>query len=180
MATRQPPLVPLGDDDRDVALQHMPWRKRASLSSLADGAEAFLSCAGFDRGPWMAVLLAAGIGAWFALPTPAGWVACLAGGPLLALTALAKWKGRVDRTHIVTALVTCGVLFAFGTGLIWARSAIVGAEAFERPMSELVEGRILQRIEQPAQDRTIEATNGQWVLWIPGALAGCVLYSANY
>jgi len=153
MATRLPPLVPLGDDDRDVALQHTPWRKRASLSSIADAADAFLAGAGFDRGPWMAVILAAGIGAWFVLPTAAAWMACLAGGPLLALAALAKWKGRVDRTHLVTALVACGVLFSFGAGLIWARSALVGAEAFERPMSEIVEGRVLERIEQPAQDR---------------------------
>ncbi len=146
-------MVPLGDDDRDVALQHTPWRNRVTLSSIADAAEAFLASAGFDRGPWMAVLLAAGIGAWFILPNSAGWVACLAGGPLLALAALAKWKGRVDRTHLVTALIASGVLFAFGTGLIWARSAIVGQEAFERPMSEMVEGRVLERIEQPAQDR---------------------------
>ncbi|KLI63954.1 ComEC/Rec2 family competence protein [Aurantiacibacter marinus] len=153
MATQQPPLVPMGDDDHDVALQRTHWRKRASLSSLAEVADTFLGKAGFDRGPWMAVALASGIGAWFVLPTAAGWVACLAVGPLLALAALATWKGRADRTHLVTALVAVGILFTSGAGLIWARSAAVGAEAFERPTSDLIEGRVLQRIEQPAQDR---------------------------
>lgn len=153
MATRLPPLVPLGDDDGDVALQQTPWRKRASLSSMADVAEAFLGNAGFDRGPWLAVILASGIGAWFVLPNAAWWVACLAIGPLVALAAIAKWKGRADRTQLVTALVAFGILFAFGTGLIWARSAVVGAEAFDRPTSDVIEGRVLDRIEQPAQDR---------------------------
>ena len=146
-------MVPLGDDAHDVALQQTHWRKRASLSSLAEMADTFLGKAGFDRGPWMAVALASGIGAWFVLPTAAGWVACLAFGPLLALAALAKWKGRADRIHLVTALVVVGLLFSFGAGLIWARSALVGAEAFDRPTSAVIEGRVLQRIDQPAQDR---------------------------
>ena len=149
MATQPPPLVPLGEDERDAAMQHTPWRKRATLSSMAETAEQFLDTACFDRGPW----LAAGIGAWFVLPNGTGWVAAMASGLLLAMGALAVWKGRMDRTNLVTALVACGLLFAFGTGLIWARSAIVGAEAFDWPMSERVEGRVLERIEQPAQDR---------------------------
>ncbi|AKQ42222.2 putative membrane metal-binding protein [Aurantiacibacter atlanticus] len=120
---------------------------------MAETAEQFLDTAGFDRGPWLAVALAAGIGAWFVLPNGTGWVAAMASGLLLAMGALAVWKGRMDRTNLVTALVACGLLFAFGTGLIWARSAIVGAEAFDWPMSERVEGRVLERIEQPAQDR---------------------------
>lgn len=153
MATQPPPLVPLGEDERDAAMQHTPWRKRVTLSSMAETAEQFLGTAGFDRGPWLAVALAAGIGAWFVLPNGTGWVAAMASGLLLAMGALAVWKGRMDRTNLVTALVACGLLFAFGTGLIWARSAIVGAKAFDWPMSERVEGRVLERIEQPAQDR---------------------------
>lgn len=153
MATRQPPLVPLGDDERDAALQHTPWRTHATLSSIGDGAERFLASAGFDRGPWMAVALAAGIGAWFVLPTAAGWVACMAAGLILSLGAHALWKGREDRTNLSTAAIAIGLLFAFGTALIWARSEIVGVEAIERPVSATIEGRVLERIEQPAQDR---------------------------
>lgn len=120
---------------------------------MADSAERFLACAGFDRGPWLAVAMAAGIGAWFVLPNSAGWVASIACGLLLAMGALAAWKGRVDRTHLMTALVSIGLLFAFGSALIWARSAMVGAEAFERPVSAEVSGRVLERIEQPAEER---------------------------
>ncbi len=153
MAARPPVLVPLGGDERDAAMQQTPWLSRVSLSSLADAADAFLARAGFDRGPWIAVTLAAGIGAWFVLPDAAGWIAAIAFGLLVALGALALWKGREDRAHLVMALVTCGLVFAFGTGLIWARSEVAGAAAFERPLSGVIEGRVLERIEQPAQDR---------------------------
>ncbi|KLE35461.1 ComEC/Rec2 family competence protein [Aurantiacibacter luteus] len=157
MATRAPPLVPMGDDERDAAMQHTPWRSRVRLSSIGPAlpasAERFLGSAGFDRGPWLAVALAAGIGAWFALPDAAGWIACIAGGVVLALGALAAWRGREDRAQLTLALVVCGLLFAFGTGLIWARSELVGQPAFDRPMFAELEGRVLERIEQPAEDR---------------------------
>ncbi|GGD52098.1 competence protein ComEC [Aurantiacibacter arachoides] len=142
-------------------MQQTPWRSVARLSSirpsnwlgLAQRAERFLGSAGFDRGPWLTVALAAGIGAWFALPTAAGWVACIAGGLLLALGALAAWKGREDRAQLTLALMACGLLFALGTALIWARSEMVGQPAFDRPTYAEIEGRVLQRIEQPAEDR---------------------------
>jgi len=153
MATRQAPLVPLGEQAGDAALQHPPWRKRVSLSSFADAAEAFLAGAGFDRGPWLAVAFATGIALWFALPLRAQWVGAVAGGVVLALSALAAWKGRDDRVHLVHALVGCGLLLAFGTGLAWARSEMVGAAALERPLSARITGRVLERIEQPAEDR---------------------------
>ncbi|WAT18446.1 ComEC/Rec2 family competence protein [Aurantiacibacter sp. MUD11] len=153
MATRQPPLVPMGDEQGDAATQHTPWRKRASLSSVATFAERFLADSGFDRGPWMAVAMAAGIGVWFVLDTPGAWIASMAVGLLCAIGAVALWKGRETRVHLVGALVACGLLLAFGTGLAWTRSELVGAEAFERPVSGTFMGRVLERIEQPAQDR---------------------------
>lgn len=153
MATRQPPLVPLGDDDVDAALRQSPWRSRLALSSIANASERFLDAAGFDRGPWLAVVLASGIGAWFVLPEAASWVAAIAAGLIAALLALARWKGREDRMRLTVAIVTCGALFSLGVSLIWMRSELVGVPAFERPLSTEVDGRILQRIEQPAQDR---------------------------
>lgn len=146
-------MVPLGDETGDAALQHPPWLSRVSLSSVADRAEAFLASAGFDRGPWLVVAFAGGIALWFALPLQAHWVAVIAGGLMLALGALAAWKGREDRVHLVHALVACGLLLAFGTGLAWARSEMVGAEALERPLSARISGRVLERIEQPAEER---------------------------
>lgn len=153
MATNHTPLVPLGDEPGDVATQHTPWRKREDLSSAARLSERFLAGSGFDRGPWMAVALACGITAWFALATPAAWVTVIAGGLLLTTGALAAWRGREDRVHLVNALVACGLLVALGTGLAWSRSEIVGAQAFDRPVYDTFKGRVLERIEQPAQDR---------------------------
>ena len=153
MATKHPPLVPLGEEPGDAAAQHSPWRKLRGLSSVAEGAEQFLATSGFDRGPWLAVALAAGIGAWFVLDTPAHWVLAITAGLLTAVGAVAAWKGREDRTHLVGALVACGLLLAFGTGLAWSRSELVGAQPFERPVYDTFKGRVLERIEQPARER---------------------------
>ncbi len=155
MATRIPPLVPLGGEDSgDVALQQTPWRNRVRLSSLLDGADAFLERAAFDRGPWLAVALAGGIAAWFALPGPAWWVGAVSAGLLLAVGAGALWRGRDDRSHLLLAAVAIGLLFAFGLGLVWTRSALIGAEALPRPSSQTIQGKILERIEQPAEGRS--------------------------
>ena len=153
MATKHPPLVPLGEEPGDAAPQHTPWRNLRGLSSAAENAEQFLATSGFDRGPWMAVALAAGVGAWFVLDSSAQWVLAITTGLLTAIGAIAMWKGREDRTHLVGALVACGLLLAFGTGLAWSRSEMVGAQPFERPVYDTFQGRVLERIEQPAQDR---------------------------
>ena len=152
MATRVT-LVPLGEEPGDAALQQPPWRKAARLSSVADASEAFLARAGFDRGPWLAVALAGGIAAWFALPNSGWWVAAMTAGLVLALGALALWRGEEERSNLVIACVGTGLLVAFGVALIWARSELVGAEPIERPGSMVVAGKVLERIEQPADDR---------------------------
>ena len=153
MATRTTPLVPLEGDEGDVAMQQPPWRKPARLSSVADAAESFLARAGFDRGPWLAVALAGGIAAWFALPSPAWWVGTIASGLIVALGALALWRRAEHRSNLTVACVGVGLLVAFGVALIWARSELVGAEPIERPGSMVVTGKVLQRIEQPADNR---------------------------
>lgn len=153
MATRLTQKVPLGADGGDAATQRTPWRMRWRLSSMADAAEAFLARSGFDRGPWLAVAFAGGIVAWFWLNGPAEWIAALAFCAVLALGALALWKDQQHRAHLTTALVTVGLLVAAGLAVIWARSELVGARALERPTSALISGRILERIDQPAEDR---------------------------
>ncbi|MGZ3270580.1 MAG: ComEC/Rec2 family competence protein [Croceibacterium sp.] len=153
MATRVTSLVPLGEEPGDAALQHPPWRNAARLSSVADAAEGFLARAGFDRGPWLAVALATGIAAWFALPGPAWWVATIAVGLIIALGALAMWRGVEGRSNLVIACVGAGLLLAAGTALIWTRSELVGAAPIERPGSAIIAGKVLERIEQPADDR---------------------------
>ncbi len=154
-------------------MQQTPWLSRVSLSSLADAADAFLARAGFDRGPWMAVALAAGIAAWFVLPDAAGWVASIALGLLAALGALALWKGREDRAHLVIALVTlrAGVRFWHRADLGTLGSG--GDAAFERPLSGMIEGRVLERIEQPAEGADAAgAGHPQSGRWRAGAGAG--------
>lgn len=154
MATSQTPLIPLGDDDHGhAALRHSPWRKRLSLSSALDGAEHFLDRAGFDRGPWLAVALATGIAAWFALPGPVAWVAAFGLAVIMALGALAAWRGNHDRARLLQSIMAVALVFALGLGLVWTRSAMVGTPAIERPLTGVFEGRVLQRIEQPAEDR---------------------------
>ncbi|MEO1105292.1 MAG: hypothetical protein AAFW98_16425, partial [Pseudomonadota bacterium] len=50
------------------------WQRGGGLSSaVAARAERFLASAGFDRAPWLAVMFAGGILAWFALRTPWQW-----------------------------------------------------------------------------------------------------------
>jgi competence protein ComEC len=153
MATRQAPLVPLENGPLDAALQQVPWRKRARLSSIADAAEAALARAGFDRGPWLAVSFAGGIGAWFLLEGPLQWLLAAAAALGMALGAAARWRGVDARTHLLGAALAIGVLVAAGLAVAWARSAVVGTPALERPVSTILEGRVLERIEQPAEGR---------------------------
>jgi len=153
MASQSPPQVPIGDTDDNAATQHTPWRKRAYLSSAADMVEQFLGDAGFDRGPWLTVALASGISAWFVLETASAWIAAMACGLIVAIGSIALWKGREDRVRLVAASIAIGLVFAAGIALVWARSELIGAQAFEQPLSKQIEGRVLQRIEQPADDR---------------------------
>jgi len=120
---------------------------------MADAVDAFLARSGFDRGPWLAVSFAVGIGAWFALDGPGEWVAAAAAGLFLALGAVALWRGVPARFHLLTACVAVGLLVAAGLGMAWARSSMVGATPLDRPGSIQLTGRVLERIEQPAEER---------------------------
>ena len=153
MATRQAPFVPLGEEPADAALQQSPWRKRARLSSVGDALDAALARAGFDRGPWLAIAFAGGIAAWFVLDGAAEWVLAASLCLLAVLGAVAVWRGNDARAHVMTAVVAVGLLAAAGLGIVWSRSELIGAEPLERPVSTTVEGRVLERIEQPAEGR---------------------------
>lgn len=161
MATRSaPPVadVPFhgGDTPHDGAVQRQ-WRKHRRLSSvpaeLADRAERFLDHAGFDRGPWLAVGFASGIGAWFLLDAPWEWAAFLAVCALAGIGALAVWRGREDRTQLMIASIALASVLALGTSAIWARSAMVGAEPIAYPRVLALDGRVLEREDQPAEER---------------------------
>jgi len=120
---------------------------------MGDALDAFLARAGFDRGPWLAVAFAGGIAAWFTLKGPGEWLTVIALAVALVLGALALWRGMPGRVHLLTACVAVGVLVAAGLSVVWARSTMIGAPALDRPAFVPLTGRVLDRIEQPAEGR---------------------------
>ena len=155
MRMSEQPVIPLSDHDAggDVALQHATWRNRVALSSISEGAEAFLGQAGFDRAPWMAVGLVAGVTAWFNLKSPEQWLLLIAGLVIAAMAAHLRWRGRDERTNCLTAATTLVLCVALGVLLIWTRSAIVGAVPIDRPTVGTFEATVLERIDQPSRER---------------------------
>lgn len=148
------PEVPLGGGPEEAnAAAQRNWRSAARLSSAVDRIEAFLAVAGFDRGPWLAVAFAAGIGAWFLLPMPWQWVALIALAMLAAIAAQALWGDRDDRANLRLAVVSLAIVVAAGMAIVWLRSAAVGAEPISYPRVERIEARVLERNDQPAEDR---------------------------
>jgi competence protein ComEC len=165
---RDVPIIPMGDDPEGHAAARRPaprpWQTRLHLSSagggraqLLDAAERFLAGAGFDRAPWLAVVFAAGILTWFALPNVLHWGAAIALGVGAALAAAALWPtGSVadeTRANLRLAVAACGLVFAFGIALVWARSEIVGAEPIARPVVARLDGTVLERQDQPGEGR---------------------------
>ncbi|MCK0128304.1 ComEC/Rec2 family competence protein [Erythrobacter sp. F6033] len=165
---REPPIVPLGNEVSetdiadDVALQR-PWQRGAGLSSLlkpgfllraGDAAENFLSRSGFDRAPWLAVAFGGGILTWFALKNPWQWTATIGVCILISLAGLAAWRGDDTRGHLRSAMIAVSLVFAAGLSTIWVRSELVGAEPYERRAVERIQGYVLEREDQPAQERT--------------------------
>lgn len=165
---RDVPIIPMGDEPGGAEAagdpRPRPWQTARRLSStgrwqsaVLDGAERFLAEAGFERAPWLAVIFAAGIATWFALPQPWQWLLAIAGGAGAALAARLVWPpgsaADEQRANLRLAVIACGMVFAFGVGTVWARSAIVGAEPIARPIVSLIEGRVLAREDQPAEGR---------------------------
>lgn len=153
MASRIAPLVPLGDDPGDAAVQQPPWRKVGRLSSLGERAERWLDEAGFDRAPWLAIALAGGIAGWFLLPGPVAWLAVIGAGLLAAVGATALWGAADGRQHLRRATVAVALLIALGVSLAWARSSLIGVAPIDRPSVIWLDGRVLARENQPAEGR---------------------------
>ncbi len=138
--------------DANAAVQR-PWRRVGHLSSAGTRLDRFLGAAGFDRGPWLTVFFAAGIAAWFLLAKPWQWASAIGVALLLALAAMALWRDRDDRAELRLAVTALALVFVLGVLTIWARSAMVGVPPISRPEAMMIQARVLQREEQPAQDR---------------------------
>ncbi len=130
-----------------------PWRMRGLLSSFARRFETFLAAAEFDRGPWLTVAFAAGIGLWFYLGSAWQWLAVVSIALVGASLAYAKWRADEKRAHLLAAVMSVSLAVAAGVALVWARSAMVGAEPIPYPRFEQIDARILEREEQPAEER---------------------------
>ncbi|MEO1647411.1 MAG: ComEC/Rec2 family competence protein [Pseudomonadota bacterium] len=129
----------------------------SSRQGIAARLNAFLMEAGFDRAPWLAVVFAGGILAWFSLDNPWQWTAAMVACVLIALAALVVWP-RADgvdetRSFLGGAVVACALTFAAGIAVIWLRSETVGAQPIDRPVIERVEGYVLEREDRPSEDR---------------------------
>lgn len=87
---------------------------------------------------WAPVALGLGICMWFALPTPAGWIAWVLGclGLALALGAVAR-GGRLPHMLAMGAL-----LAAAGCLLVWGKAVLVGAPPLARAAMVEMEAQV--------------------------------------
>lgn len=154
MASSAPLDVPMGGDALvRAALQHGSWRKRIALSSRLTKVEQFLEAAAFDRAPWVVVAWAAGIAGWFVLGNAWQWLALISLGLALGLGSLALLSPEGRFPYLRLALAVTMLAMAGGCGLVWAKSAMVGTLPVARPTVTMVEGRLIERKEQPAEHR---------------------------
>ena len=154
MATQNAPTVPLGGPGGEAhgAVQR-PWQGRARLSSIGAYLEHALAAASIDRGPWLVVAFAAGIGFWFAAATPASWITAVLVGLCFALGGYLVWRNRPDRVLLLQSLLAVALAFSFGIGAIWMRSVTVGTLPISRPTIAVIDARILARENRPAEQR---------------------------
>ncbi|MEZ5743902.1 MAG: ComEC/Rec2 family competence protein [Sphingomonadaceae bacterium] len=115
--------------------------------------EQFLDESGFDRAPWLAVAFAAGIAAWFTLPSAVYWSGLIA-ACLIAAGLAWFGLGRGERyPYLSRAIAAFCLLAALGCATVWTKSALVGAPPIDRPIFATLDATILSREAQPAQDR---------------------------
>lgn len=136
-----------------AALQHRNWRRRARLSRVLAACEEFLATAGFDRAPWLAVAFAAGIAAWFGLPGKWQWLSLICACAAAAILALAWRSGEEAYPYLRRSVLVLPLLLAAGCACVWVKSALVGQPAIPRPVVAWLDARVLEREEQPAQNR---------------------------
>ena len=148
------PLVPFDSaDPGGAAVQQNPWRKRMNLSSGLARAERFLAAAGFEQGPGVVVGFAAGIAAWFETANAWQWLGVIALGLGGAGAALALLRRDGDHPYLRRAVVAMAVALAFGCAFVWVKSELVGTRPIARTMVVWLDGKVLSREEQPAQER---------------------------
>ncbi|HQS69547.1 MAG TPA: ComEC/Rec2 family competence protein [Novosphingobium sp.] len=147
---------PAADPGSAPAGQARHWDIRARLSSMLakmpEHADRFLEAHPFDRGLWLVVAFAAGIVAWVSLPALADWIALLLASLAIALFALILLdESRFP--YVRLALFGCAAMLAAGMATIWAKSELVGQPGIARPAVMTLQGKVLERREEPAKAR---------------------------
>jgi competence protein ComEC len=99
-----------------AALQHRLCRVAQRLSSGLDALERFLSQAGFDRAPWLAVAFAAGIATWFLLPAPSFWLAFITAMVGVAIVAVVALRPLGHFPYLRQAVASLSLVAAAGSG----------------------------------------------------------------
>ena len=154
MANDASPLVPMGDDAPDnAAPQQKHWLNPARLSSGLAHIERFLAASAFDQAPWLVVAFAAGIAGWFAGANVWQWTGLIALGLAAAMGAAACLPPDGTAPYLCRAVIAAAVVMALGCGSVWAKSALVGTVPIARPVVVQLQGKLLARQEQPAQQR---------------------------
>lgn len=154
MTSDATPLVPLGEERPvDAAMQHSLWRKALNLSSGLDRAEQFLAASRFERGLWLVVAFASGIALWFTLTNPWQWLGAITLALALALGAAAVLPALGRHPYLRQAGILLPLAIVAGLLLVWGKSELVGSKPIERPVVAWFDGKVLERKEQPGEER---------------------------
>jgi competence protein ComEC len=112
------------------------WRER--ISAVHEELEKLLEAERAQLPQWFVVGFGSGIAAWFALGSPAQWLAfvCFAVGT--SLSGFANARGRFGRAVGWFALAA-----TLGCGIVWLRSQEVASPRLSRPVISTFEGKVL-------------------------------------
>lgn len=90
---------------------------------------------------------------WFGLDNRWEWLALLAVSLGLALAASALLRGDGRFPHLRMAVLSMGLMVAAGCATVWSKSAMVGTPPISHAMAPLLVGRVLDRLDEPAESR---------------------------
>lgn len=125
----------------------------SGLRGLLAHAEQFLAYAGFERAPWLAVFFAAGIVLWFSLDNLWQWLGLIAACLCGALAAFGLLRSDGGYPFLRMAIFASLLALAAGCLTVWTKSSLVGVPGIAGPAIANLSGEVLEREEQPAQDR---------------------------
>ncbi len=123
------------------------------LRALATVAEHFLAGARLDRLAWLAVGFASGIALWFAMANSWQWLALLSLCLAVAAAAFGLLRADGDFPYVRQSFALMALAVGAGCMTVWAKSALVGVPGIARPIVASLNGEVLSRQEQPAQQR---------------------------